>query len=198
MSAELKLVERSKGGDITAFEELVVVYQKQIYNLSYRMMGNEEDACDMTQEAFLKAFKSIGRFNSKSTFGTWVYRIAVNTCIDELRKRKKVKFYPIVHNDSPEGDGSKLIVDADDLPEEQMVRRETREQVQRAIDNLPKEHKVIIVLREIQGKTYKEIANVLGLNIGTVKSRISRARQSLKEELMLKGELELESNVKKV
>ncbi len=198
MSAELKLVERSKGGDLTAFEDLVLMYQKRIYNLSFRMMGNEEDACDMTQEAFLKAFKSIGKFNSKSAFGTWVYRIAVNTCIDELRKRKKVKLYPIVHNDNLKGDGSRLIVDTGDLPEERIERRETAEQVQRAINNLAKEHKAVIILRDIQGKTYSEVANILKLNIGTVKSRISRARQSLKEELISQGELEIQKSVKSV
>lgn len=198
MSAELKLVERSKGGDLTAFEDLVLMYQKRIYNLSFRMMGNEEDACDMTQEAFLKAFKSIRKFNSKSTFGTWVYRIAVNTCIDELRKRKKVKLYPIVHNDNLRGDGSRLIVDTGDLPEERIERRETAEQVQRAINNLAKEHKAVIILRDIQGRTYSDIADILKLNIGTVKSRISRARQSLKEELISQGELEIQKSVKSV
>ena len=171
MSAELDLVERSKGGDLTAFEELVVMYQKQIYNLSYRMMGSEEDACDMTQEAFLKAFKSIRKFNGKSSFGTWVYRIAVNVCIDELRKRKRVKLYPVVHNDNPEDGSGKLITDTGDLPEDRIERRETREQVQRAINRLAEEHRVMIILRDIQGRSYQEIAGILGLNIGTVKSR---------------------------
>ncbi len=198
MSAELKLVERSKGGDLTAFEELVLMYQKQIYNLSYRMMGNEEDACDMTQEAFLKAFRAIKKFNSKSTFGTWVYRIAVNTCIDELRKRKKIKLYPVVHNDNLESDGSKLIVDTADLPEEQIEQRETAKQVQRAINSLPEDHRTVIILRDIQGKAYQEIARILNLNIGTVKSRISRARQGLKEELIKQGNLGIGKNVKNV
>ncbi len=198
MSAELELVERSKGGDLSAFEELVVMYQKQIYNLGYRMMGSEEDACDIAQEAFLKAFKSIRKFNSKSSFGTWVYRIAVNVCIDELRKRKKVKLYPVAHNDNPEDRGYKLITDTGDLPEEQMERREVRRQVQQAIGRLGEEHRIIIILRDIKGKSYQEIADILGLNIGTVKSRISRARISLKEELIKHGELNFEENVKKV
>ncbi|MGI6704217.1 MAG: RNA polymerase sigma factor [Clostridia bacterium] len=198
MSAELDLVERSKGGDLTAFEELVVMYQKQIYNLSYRMMGSEEDACDMTQEAFLKAFKSIRKFNGKSSFGTWVYRIAVNVCIDELRKRKKVKLYPVVHNDNPEGDGSKLIADTEDLPEERIERQETRKQVQRAINRLTEDYRAIIILRDIQGRSYQEIAGILGLNIGTVKSRINRARHNLKEELIKQGELKFQGNVKSI
>lgn len=195
MSAELSLIERSKGGDVAAFEELVFIYQKQIYNLSYRMMGNEQDACDMTQEAFLKAFKSIRRFNNKSTFGTWVYRIATNACIDELRKRKRVRLYPVVHNDSPGEDGSQLIVDTDDLPQEKLERRETKMLVQRAISGLANEHRIIIILRDIQEKSYKEIADILNLNIGTVKSRISRARQSLKEELIKLGEPATKNNV---
>ncbi len=196
MSAELVLVERSKGGDLAAFEELVVMYQKQIYNLGYRMMGSEEDACDMTQEAFLKAFKSIRKFNNKSNFGTWIYRIAVNVCIDELRKRKKVKLYPVAHNDNPQDSGCKLIMDTGDLPEEQVERQETRKQVQQAINRLGEEHRSIIILRDIQGRSYQEIADILGLNIGTVKSRINRARQSLKEELIKQSELNSEKIVK--
>jgi RNA polymerase sigma-70 factor (ECF subfamily) len=198
MSAELELVERSKGGDLAAFEELVVMYQKQVYNLGYRMMGSEEDACDMAQEAFLKAFRSIRKFNGKSSFGTWVYRIAVNVCIDELRRRKKVKLYPVVHNDNPETGSGKLITDTGDLPEERIERQETRKQVQRAINRLAEDYRAIIILRDIQGRTYQEIAEILDINIGTVKSRISRARQSLKEELIALGELKIQDNVKRV
>jgi RNA polymerase sigma-70 factor (ECF subfamily) len=198
MSAELDLVERSKGGDLTAFEELVVMYQKQIYNLSYRMMGSEEDACDMTQEAFLKAFKSIRKFNGKSSFGTWVYRIAVNVCIDELRKRKKVKLYPLCIMTTRRVTAGKLIADTEDLPEERIERQETRKQVQRAIKqaygglqghNHTKRH---------TGQSYQEIAGILGLNIGTVKSRINRARHNLKEELIKQGELKFQGNVKSI
>jgi RNA polymerase sigma-70 factor (ECF subfamily) len=198
MSAELELVERSKGGDLAAFEELVVMYQKQVYNLGYRMMGSEEDACDMAQEAFLKAFRSIRKFNGKSSFGTWVYRIAVNVCIDELRRRKKVKLYPVVHNDNPETGSGKLITDTGDLPEERIERQETRKQVQRAINRLAEDYRAKIILRDIQGRTYQEIAEILDINIGTVKSRISRARQSLKEELIALGELKIQDNVKRV
>ncbi|MDI6705661.1 MAG: sigma-70 family RNA polymerase sigma factor [Bacillota bacterium] len=183
MAAELRLVERSKEGDLQAFEELVLMYQKQIYNLGYRMMGNEEDACDIAQEAFLRAYKSIGKFNLKSRFGTWIYRIAMNLCIDELRKRKKAKLYPIVHNDNPEDKQYKLVSDAGDLPEELVEKKETRLKVQQAINRLPEDHRTMIVLRDIQGRSYQEIADIMGLNLGTVKSRISRARYNLKEEI---------------
>ncbi|MBA1335106.1 MAG: hypothetical protein HPY66_0728 [Firmicutes bacterium] len=183
MAAELRLVERSKEGDLQAFEELVLMYQKQIYNLGYRMMGNEEDACDIAQEAFLRAYKSIGKFNLKSRFGTWIYRIAMNLCIDELRKRKKTKLYPIVHNDNPEDKQYKLVSDAGDLPEELVEKKETRLKVQQAINRLPEDHRTMIVLRDIQGRSYQEIADIMGLNLGTVKSRISRARYNLKEEI---------------
>lgn len=183
MAVELTLVERSKEGDLQAFEELVLMYQKQIYNLGYRMMGNEEDACDIAQEAFLRAYKSIGKFNLKSSFGTWIYRIAMNLCIDELRKRKKVKLYPIVHNDNPEDKQYKLVADEGDLPEELVERKETRLKVQQAINRLPEDHRTVIVLRDIQGRSYQEIAEITGLNLGTVKSRISRARYNLREEI---------------
>jgi RNA polymerase sigma-70 factor (ECF subfamily) len=195
MSVDLKLVERSKEGDLAAFEELVRMYQKQIYNLGYRMMGNEEDASDITQEAFLKAYKSIKKFNAKSSFGTWIYRIAVNVCIDELRKRKKAKLYPIVHNDDLDEKGHKLVVDTNDLPEERMEKRETRKKVRQAINRLPEDHRAVIVLRDIQERSYQEIADILGLNIGTVKSRINRARSSLKEEIQKQRELNIQETV---
>lgn len=195
MSVDLKLVERSKEGDLAAFEELVRMYQKQIYNLGYRMMGNEEDASDITQEAFLKAYKSIKKFNAKSSFGTWIYRIAVNVCIDELRKRKKTKLYPIVHNDDLDEKGHKLVVDTNDLPEERMEKRETRKKVRQAINRLPEDHRAVIVLRDIQERSYQEIADILGLNIGTVKSRINRARSSLKEEIQKQRELNIQETV---
>lgn len=183
MSVELELVVQSKGGDLEAFEQLVMMYQKQIYNLGYRMMGNEEDASDMTQEAFLKAFKSIKKFNLKSSFGTWLYRIAVNLCIDELRKRKRVRLYPIAHNDNAEDRGQQVVADCGDLPEEVIEKNEVRVKVHRAINRLPEHHRTMIVLKDIQGRSYQEIADMLGINMGTVKSRISRARASLKEEL---------------
>lgn len=195
MSVELELVVQSKGGDLEAFEQLVMMYQKQIYNLGYRMMGNEEDASDMTQEAFLKAFKSIKKFNQKSSFGTWLYRIAVNLCIDELRKRKKVRLYPIAHNDTAEERGQQVVADIGDLPDEAVEKGEIRRRVHGAINRLPEHHRTMIVLKDIQGRSYQEIADILGLNMGTVKSRISRARASLKEELEKREEQNLRDHV---
>jgi len=183
MPADIELVERSKQGDPVAFEELVIMHQKLIYNLAYRMMGNEEDACDVVQEAFLRAFKSLKKFNMKSSFSTWLYRIASNICIDQLRKNKKFRVYPMSYQDNFSENNTKFAVESDDLPEEQAERRETRKRVNQAINKLPEEHRIIVVLRDIQGMSYKEIAEILKLNIGTVKSRINRARLSLKKEL---------------
>ncbi len=193
MSAELELIERSKGGDLAAFEELVVTHQKLIYNLAYRMTGNEEDAFDVVQEAFLRAFKSIKRFNMNSSFGTWIYRIASNICIDLLRKRKKTRTYPLTQQDYCGKNSTRVIAQSDDLPEEQAERRDIRNKVRQAINNLPEDQRVIIILRDIQGRSYKEIGEILKLNIGTVKSRISRARAYLKEELQ-KLEEQIESS----
>lgn len=183
MSVELELVRRCKGGDLTAFEQLVIMHQKLIYNLAYRMMGNQEDANDVVQEAFLRAFKSINKFNMDSSFSTWLYRIASNICIDQLRKRKRVKIFPLANQDGCRENNAAFIAQSDDLPEEQVERRDIREKVQKAINNLPEEQRIIIVLRDIQGRSYKEIGEILRLNTGTVKSRISRARTCLKEEL---------------
>lgn len=183
MYGEFDLVQRSKAGDLKAFEELVVMHQKQIYNLAYRMTGNGEDACDIVQETFLRAFKSIAKFNMNSTFGTWLYRIAANICIDHIRKKKKARVYPFSYQDNPYQRGGELLTQRGESPEEQVERRYERERIQLAINRLPEDHRTVIVLRDIQGKTYKEIADILKLNIGTVKSRINRARLNLKEEL---------------
>lgn len=174
-----------KMGDEEVFEELVKRYQKKVYNSTYRMMGNHEDAWDLAQETFLRVYRSLHRFQGKSSFSTWLFTITTNICRDELRKRqRRVKTHslsqPIQVKD---GEIEREIVDDSMIPEDISINRELRDEIQGIIDKLPDDQKEVIVLRELQGFSYEEIAEIIGVALGTVKSRISRGRRNLREEL---------------
>lgn len=182
---ELALLRCAKQGDVAAFEQLVLAYQKKVYNLAYRLSGSREDAADLAQEALVRVYKSLGRFREQARFSTWLYRIVVNVCLDYQRSRKR---HPIVSLDAPlDGDDGEVprqvASDAVD-PQEAAERRDLRDAVQAAIGRLSDEHRVILVMRDIQDIPYDEIGRVLGLPLGTVKSRLNRARQALKQEFL--------------
>ena len=194
---EKLLLERSKAGDIAAFEMLVEAYQKKIFNLAYRITGNYDDAGDLAQEALIRIFKSIANFKEQSTFSTWVYRITTNVCLDDIRKKKNRRVLSLdeeIHVE--DGEMKRQIMSDDPLPDEIAEREELRSIVSSAIDSLPEEQRLVISLRDIQGLTYDEIAEVLDCPSGTVKSRINRARQALKNVLLTKRELLSEEFVK--
>lgn len=196
-SNEQLLLERSKAGDIAAFEKLIEVYQKKIFNLAYRMVGNHDDAADLAQEALIRIFKSIANFKEQSSFSTWVYRITTNVCLDEIRKKKNRRVLSLdeeIHVE--DGEMQRQIMSDDPLPDEVVEREELRSIVNGAIGSLPEEQRLVISLRDIQGLSYDEIAEVLDCPTGTVKSRINRARQALKNVLMTKRELLNEEYVK--
>ncbi len=189
-TAERALVSRAKGGDVAAFEELIVDQQDRIYNLTYRMVGDPELAMDLAQEVFLKAFRSIRGFKSQAKFSTWLYSIATNVCLDELRKLKRK---PIVHSlDRPiETENGSLeweLPDERPGPQELLERGQTQQAVQQALELLEPEQRLLIVLRDLQEHSYQEIADRMGWPLGTVKSGIHRARQALKV-LLLESEL---------
>lgn len=191
------LLERSKAGDVEAFEALVEAYQKRIFNLAYRIVGNYDDAGDMTQEALIRVFKSIAGFREQSSFSTWIYRITTNVCLDEIRRKKNKKVLSLdeeIHME--DGEMKRQFMNDDPLPDEIAEREELRRVVNEAIHSLPEDHRVIITLRDIQGLSYDEIANVLDCPSGTVKSRISRARNALKNILSTNRELLNEEYVK--
>lgn len=195
--SEQLLLMRAKAGDVAAFEELTEAYQKKIFNLAYRMVGNYDDAGDMAQEALIRIFRSIGSFKEQSSFSTWVFRITTNVCLDEIRKRKNKKAFSLdeeIHTE--DGEMQRQIISDDPLPDEIAEREELRSIVNKAINSLPEEQKIIITLRDIQSLSYEEIANVLSCPVGTVKSRINRARQALKNILLSKRELLNEHYVK--
>ncbi|MBC7959541.1 MAG: sigma-70 family RNA polymerase sigma factor [Vallitaleaceae bacterium] len=185
---ENKLVNRAIKGDSDAFEKIVLTYEKKVYNIAYQMFGNEQDAYDASQEVFIKLYKNIQSFKFDSSFATWLHRIAVNTCIDEYRKKKKHFQQAAYSLDEPiENDFATVHRQIEDKalsPEQQVVQNETVGEVRQAIDLLKEEHKMILILRDIRGHSYEEICEMLDCSMGTVKSRLSRARISLKNIIL--------------
>ncbi len=186
---ELRTVESVLGGDVNAFETLVLSYEKNVYNLALRMVKNPEDASDMAQEAFIRAYNSLASFRGESKFSVWLYRIVSNVCLDFLRSRSRHPTVSLsVEND--EGEETELdIPDESQSPEALLERRLTRDSVRRGLDALSEEYRQILLLREIQGLSYDEIAETLSMELGTVKSRIFRARKKLCDFLLRDGNI---------
>lgn len=181
---EKMLIKKCIKGDIDAFEKLIEAHQKRAYNISLKILKNPDDAMDISQEAFIKVFKSIKSFKFQSSFSTWLYRIISNTCIDFLRKNKN-EVYSIdnpIHTE--EGSIKRQFEDQGNTTEDTFNRKMTKELVQRSIEVLDDQHRVVIILRDIEGFSYNEIADILGCSLGTVKSRISRARDNLKDIIL--------------
>lgn len=184
---EASLIEQSKSGNIESFEQLVISHQKKMFNIAFRMLGNLEDANDVTQEALIKAYRGINSFNGKSSFSTWLYTIVNNASIDFIRKNKKNKtVYLDREYESAEGTHKIEVACHGDTPEEVLEKKEVRRVIEEAIKELSEDHRRIIVLRDIEQFTYAEIAQILDCSEGTVKSRINRARKILKVIIMEK------------
>ena len=182
---ERDLIRRAKQGDMLAFEELILNHEKIVYNVALRMMNHSEDARDISQEVFLKAYRNLANFDERSAFSTWLYRITHNTCIDEMRKRKGKQNYSLEEElENEDGSMQRQIADEGDTPEESLLREEQKSEILQALDTLSEEHKAAIILRDVKGLSYEEISEILELSLGTVKSRISRARNQLKTEIL--------------
>ncbi len=177
---------RSREGDVESFEKLIGRYQKTAYNVALRMMHHEEDAKDVTQEALIKAFKSIQSFRGDSGFSTWLYRILVNTCKDELRKRRGNTVSLEQGRQSDSGFEAIELADETFAPEVVLESVTTRQTINEAIRALPEQNRTAVILRDVQGYSYEDIGVLLGCPVGTVKSRINRGRHLLKESLTLK------------
>lgn len=181
---DLELVKRAREKDPKAFEKLLKKYRKSVYYMLLKMVNNADDAEDLTQEAFAKAFNSLAKFDSKYAFSTWLFRIATNNCIDFIRK-KRVKTVSI---DTPyennEGDTFSIdIKDPDENPDEVMLRQQRKEYLAIAVDKLPPKYKQLVDLRYFQELSYEEVALELDLPLGTVKAQLFRARELLSNEL---------------
>jgi len=188
IEVEKEIIERVLGGDKNAFEGLVLENQKNVYNLALKMTRNEEDALDLSQEAFVKAFKQLGNFRGDSRFSVWLYRLTYNLCIDFLRRKKPDSNVISLNYEDDSGESTPLqIPDMRNLPEDSVIRSEIRENITEGIDELPLKHREMIVMREITGMSYDEIATTLKMNVGTVKSRLARARLKLIDILKEKG-----------
>ena len=184
--SELDLVKRCQDGDSEAFDELVTRYRTRIFGMIYNMVHNEQDAWDLAQDSFVKAWKSIKRFRGQSSFYTWIYRIVMNVTIDWLRK-KQVKGAGSEFNDTIQlkeiDPASKTVPRADALPYQQMEQAEIRSEIDKAIAQLSPEHRAVILMKEIEGMQYHEIAEALECSIGTVMSRLFYARKRLQSLL---------------
>ena len=187
---EREIIEKVVAGDTEAFEALVLEHQNKVYSLALRMVGNEEDARDMAQEAFIRAFKSLAGFRGDSKFSVWIYRLTSNICIDFLRSRAKKRTVSMTWSDEEGGEAGELeIPDETWSPAERLERSETRESVRRGLDSLSPQYREILLLREINGLSYDEISEALGIEPGTVKSRIFRARKKLCDFLLSEGNI---------
>ncbi|MDI6741277.1 MAG: sigma-70 family RNA polymerase sigma factor [Smithella sp.] len=175
-------------GDTEAFEVLVERHQKKMLNIAYRMTGNYDEACDVTQEAFVAAYKSIRKFKAESKFSTWLYRIVINYSknrLKQLRGRERRESFSLDDSTKIKGteiSGQSSAQESD--PGMRMERREREAQVQQCINKLDEEYRDVLVLRDIQGFSYEEIKAILNIPDGTVKSRLSRARNALKNCLL--------------
>jgi len=180
-----ELINRSRQGDLEAFEALVVLYQDRVYTHCVHLTSNPHDAQDLAQEVFIQAYKNIGSFRNEADFGTWLHRIAVNQWINICRKNKKLIAFSL---DEPittqEGELQRELAATEESPQDTVERSEDILFLQTALNKIPPEYKTVLVLRDLEGYSYDEIAAMTNCSIGTVKSRISRGRNALKKELM--------------
>jgi RNA polymerase sigma-70 factor (ECF subfamily) len=178
------LVERCQAGQLDAYEALVGRYRQRVYSLAYGMLRNEQDAVDLSQETFVKAWQAIRGFKKNASFYTWLYRITTNLCIDFVRKRDRRPTVPYEEAIDPDADVDVEIAPSNQpLPTDEAQRRELREQIDAALEELSPEHRVVIQLREYEGLDYAEIAKAVGCQIGTVMSRLHYARKHLQKLL---------------
>ena len=173
-------VHKTVEGDVEAFNELVNRHHTKIYGLAYRMLGNAEDAEDATQETFLEAYKSIKTFRFQSQFGTWLYRVGMNTCNQYIRKAKS---HNRMLNAYTEETAAQGMTEEREIPERMAIKTEQRKVIQAAIDRLPPKQREVVTLYYMQHLKYKEIAEVLNCSLGTVASRLNKAMQNLKVKL---------------
>ena len=178
---ELLLISRARGGDREAFGELVEQYRDNVYRLAYRMCGNAYDADEAAQEAFVAAWRALPNFRGDAKFSTWLYRLTTNAAIDVMRREKR-------HQTVGDGEMMELADDADS-PQETVERTEQQETVQKALSTLSEEYREVLLLRYMEELDYAEIAEVLQLPSGTVKSRINRAKAALKTALLKSGNI---------
>ena len=177
------LINKIKKGDEKAFEVLISMYEQKIYSIAFHILKNPEEAYDAAQEVCIKVWRQIHNFDGQSKFSTWVYRISVNQCLDMIRKNKNNSKNISLFNEDKEDIGVEFRAASNDNVEEAVERKQLAEVIELGVSELKEDYKVIITLREIEEQSYEDIAEVLEISLGTVKSRLSRARQSLRKIL---------------
>ena len=187
MTGEKVLLQRAKKGEMAAFESLVTAYERRVYSLALRSTGSEADAADITQEVFLRAYRSLDTFRGESGFSTWLYRITVNLCVDLARKNNPAESLDDEQAlEAPETRGAYQ-------PETALANSELRRELDAALSLVSEEHRKIVILRDVAGMSYADIAAALELEEGTVKSRLARARAALGKILIERGNISLPS-----
>ena len=184
---EREIIERVLAGDNDAFGLLVEKYQTKVYNLALRMCGSEDDAFDLAQDAFVRAWKSLGSFQFESSFSTWLFRLSSNICLDFLRAKKRRAAVSLTVSSDDEEATQLDVPDPGMGPEDAVIAAEDRRLLMEALNSLPADQRQIITLRAINDLSYAEIARILDLQEGTVKSRLSRARAALRNKLLQSG-----------
>ncbi|MEG0585124.1 MAG: sigma-70 family RNA polymerase sigma factor [Christensenellaceae bacterium] len=174
---ENEWIKTAQKGDNDAFCELISTYESKIYNIAYKFMRNTHDAQDAAQEAIIKMYANLSKFHFNASFSTWMYRVVANTCLDLLRKQK---------SSVPIEDYADFMISKEGNPDEKAINHELRHNIRQALKLLPQKYMEIIVLRDVQGLSYEEVSKILKLSDGTVKSRLSRGRQKLKNILIEK------------
>lgn len=187
MTNDAQLIDATLEGQSAAFGQLVTKYQDRLYHMLTHLLGSPEDAQDVAQDAFVQAFVKLDSFRGKSAFYTWLYRIAFNTAMSRRRREK-----PTTSVEEAKEMAGVEPIDTDSAPEKQMIETERSSQVHAALQQLSDEHRAVLVLREMDGQAYETIAEILDLPVGTVRSRLHRARLQMREqlELVLQGEME--------
>src|SRR5450759_2056939 len=181
---EMELVRRARKGDLSAYDELVRRYQERIYATVYHMTSNHEDANDLAQEAFIKAFQALKSFKGGSSFYTWVYRIAVNKTINFLKQRKNRAHMSLDDLDfNAEHDPDLVALISDKTPRREVALAELQEKLNAAMQKLSEPHRLAVTLHDVQGLSHEEIAKIMECNVGTVRSRLFYARQQLQAYL---------------
>ncbi len=185
--AEAEFIERLKRGDAAAFEELVAERSGEIYGLLFRLTESSEEARDLTQETFLRAFQSIGRFRGEADLRTWIYRIAINQARNRWRWWRRRRRDSTVSLDATQGQSNQTLIatlaESSENPEQQTLAHEREVALRSALQKVGRAYRETVILRDIEGFTYEEIATTLRINVGTVKSRLARGRQELKRKL---------------
>jgi len=187
---EITLIQNAKNGDLEAFNRLILAYQEMVYNQAYRVMGEADAAEDATQEAFISAYRKIHTYRGGS-FKAWLLRIVTNACYDELRRRKR---RPVVALEPTDGYDNEIesphwLADPGESPEDFTLRSELSLAIQRCLDTLSDDFRTVVVLVDIQGMDYSEAAEIMGTPLGTIKSRLARARRGMRNCLQKLGEL---------